>query len=558
MSTFDWNSLPPPESIDWPVYPEASPARRDEECTEAFNEAAARHSFGVECVDALVAEQHHTRDEEEQFRGDWLMLAMLLRSAAHAQKIDPECNDKSRFAALRKATKSCREKGVYIHLEHADLSEAHLEHAFLWNAHLEHADLSEAHLEHASLWFAHLEHANLSEAHLEHADLSRAHLEHASLWFANLEHASLKWAQLEHASLKWAHLEHAILRDAHLEHADLRGAHLEHADLIEAYLEHANLRLAHLEHADLKWAQLEHADLDGANFDHANVRGAKGILFNDNEVMRLNIEGKAPDPWSVLRREYTGPRFFMHLLLTIAFLLPFAVSVFHLSAVDEAYRALTAIADGGRDTNGGAALPRTALREAVAKFEQTHVQTPAWWVLVGGTKGWSFIAMTAAVAAYNLLRVVLTIGIPIYAPGGVTALRESEERSVRTPSLKEYYGPLHPLTDTYKQHVLGWRQVVSEETHKEILVPPEKDHGKWRLLARKARWLTAYWLNPFARKLPQPDEEPRACNRFMDIGLYRLHRLATLLLALAATAFILRAALWLLQTTVPVHFNDLL
>ena len=268
--------------------------------------------------------------------------------------------------------------------------------------------------------------------------------------------------------------------------------------------------------------------------------------MNSNEAVQLRIEGTASDPWSTLRREYTGPRYLVHLLLTIAFLLPFAISVFHLSAVDEAYRTISTLAAERAGEPIDSAIPRAALRESVEAFDRHHVRVPSAAVLLGWPQGWWFLAMTAVVVAYNAMRVVLTIGIPRYWPGGVTALRDAEERSHITPSLEEYYGPLHPLTDGYKRHVLGWRKVEG------ALVPPERQYEKFTKAVKEAAWLTWVWAVPHvARSSGQH-------NRFKDFGLYRLQRVAEVLFWLAVAVFGVRALLWIIHSRVPIPVESLL
>ncbi len=525
---FDWNSLPPPEAIAWPIYPDDSPARRDEESNEAFNEAAAREAFGDGCVDALM-------DKQKEFRGDWWMLAMLHRCIAHAEATDPQRNAWDRFAAFKNVAQELWRRDVRVHLEQANLTTAHLEHV----------DLFKAHLEHTHLHSANLQRANLSGAHLEHA--------------------ALIWAHLEHANLCGAHLEHGALFGAHLEHADLSGAHLGHAVLLEAHLEHADLRWAHLEHADLGEAHLEHADLRETYLDHGNIRGATGVLLDGNHADRLRIEGNAPDPWSVLRRTYTGPRYALHLALTLAFLLPFAVSVSNLNAIDRAYTAIAGATPrpayeprvGNLPRAGPRAVARPRvdsmahgeLRELVERFDRHHAPTPAWWVLVGGLEAWYFAFLTAVVAAYNLLRLVvmlgawrwLVLGAGNLSTAGVTALREAEERSRVTPSLADYYGPLHPVSAAYKRRVLGWTGEKDDD-----LQPPEHEPARAKRLWREWRWMASCWLR-YDKAFP-----------LMAIGLYRLHCIARVLFWLAVAAFVFRAAHWVLTATVPVPIDALL
>ncbi len=225
----------------------------DEESKEAYNEKDARQAFGDEFIDQLMK-------KKRRFKSDWWQLALLVKNLEEDQQ-NPKIKDKDRLGAWNKWRR--QQPGTVS----PDYERNHLERATLRHAHLEYANLAGAHLERANLYAAHLKHADLSGAHLDQAYLNAAHL--------------------EHAHLPWGHLEHADLYATHLEHANLRNADLEGADVRNAYLR------------DALFAE---ATLNGAD-----VRRAKGLRFDGNRVEGIRIEGNAPDPWSVLRRQYTGP-----------------------------------------------------------------------------------------------------------------------------------------------------------------------------------------------------------------------------------------------------------
>lgn len=258
-----------------------------EESKEAYNEEAAREAFGDEFINGLKARQ-------ADFRGDWWHLALLIRNLKRDKK-NSVLKDRYRIRQWNRWRERVMEST-------GSRSE---------ELHLEGAHLADTHLEQVKLMFAHLENADLAGAHLEHANLI--------------------CAQLEHANVEWAHLEHASLRGATLEHANMEWAYLEHVALSEANLEHANVEFAHLEHADLSEANLEHARLREAGLDRADVRRAEGLRFDRNRVEGISIEANAPDPWSVLRRKYTGPWFFVHLLLLGVFFAPYAAHALYLT-----------------------------------------------------------------------------------------------------------------------------------------------------------------------------------------------------------------------------------
>lgn len=224
----------------------------------------------------------------------------------------------------------------------------------------------------------------------------------------HLERADLENARLEHADLEGAHLEHANLRDAHLEHAYLRDSHLEHANLFRANLEHADLRHAYLEDAILLEADLSSAEL----------RDARGLRFDDNPIRDIRIEGNARDPWSILRRSYTGPWFFAHLLLLVLFFAPYAGKAIALTGVAEVH---------------------ALVREQIAALEGEPIsvsfrQTRAFYVLIGIEQGGLAFVLGLFVVGYNGLRAVLTLR--------VSMLRDAEQRSFVSPSRPRAFWPV--------------------------------------------------------------------------------------------------------------------
>ncbi len=389
----------------------------DEESKEAYNEEAAEIDFGNEFFEKL-------RNQQKEFKGDWWHLALLINNLDIDKEIR-DIKDKERLKFWNKWHAYNINISGYdmIHLEHANLMAAHLEHAKLNNAHLEHADLYRAHLEHAYLYDTHLEHAKLDMAHLEHANLLR------SLF----EHANLEDAHLEHANLQSAYLEHAVLRHAHLEHANLDYANLEHANVYCAHFENANLSNAHLEHVYLSSAHLEHTKLFKTNLDRADVRGATGLRFDRNRVEGIDIEGNAPDPWSVLRRKYTGPLFFVHLLLLIVFFVPYAADAFYLSSVSNFQTWLVEEYDIMKSKIPDVKLFHQYNDELKRRIAEDMEEISAWRLLLGLQDGvWSIsFGFVFIVIVYNGLRGGLTLR--------VSSLRDAEERSHITPALKEYW-----------------------------------------------------------------------------------------------------------------------
>jgi len=153
----------------------------------------------------------------------------------------------------------------------------------------------------------------------------------------NFSNHGLRGAILHHCDFRGCAFVRADLRDADLRGAHLGGADLSYADLSGADLTGARLKGAKLFHAKLKGADLRFAqdiefdenEIDGASFTSLVSRFARkpqDVLpeefFDWGEPL-----GKLDDHWSKLRRTYTGPRFALLLLLTVAFLLPHVLQV---------------------------------------------------------------------------------------------------------------------------------------------------------------------------------------------------------------------------------------
>lgn len=279
-----------------------------------------------------------------------------------------------------------------------------------------------------------------------------------------------EWAEKTGRRLERIHLEGATLDDARLDGADLRGARLDGANLENAHLDGANLGNAHLEDAELFRAHLEGANLacahlEGANlisaiFDGADVRGATGIKFDYTRVFHTRFDGDTKDPWSTLRHKYSGPWFFVHLLLLIAFFAPYVAKFLYLSGLSRAQDYLLERAEAldgqseqfeqqlsqiaaEHDQDAPWLMPlatavgerrRATTQSARDDLTERYHQTRAVWVLVGWSEAWWVFVLALVVVGYNACRGYLTLR--------VNALRDAEERSQITPGWTEY-GPLY-------------------------------------------------------------------------------------------------------------------
>lgn len=497
-----------------------NPSRKDEESKQPYNEQKARQVFGDEYVERLMKWQ-------KDFCGDWWQLAFLMNNLGNDAE-NPDIKPEDRLREWNQWSHEQRKSEFFggwvekIHLERADLSEARLEHVIFYRAHLEHAIFT----------FAHLEQANLFRAYLHHANIERAHLDKAGLLGARLEHA------------------------------DLLGAHLDHADLRGAYFKHAVLKRAQLNDADLREARFENTILSEAVFDRADVRRTKGLLFDDNRVEQLRIEGNAPDPWSVLRRKYTGPLFFVHLILLILFFLPYAGQVAYLTAYSR-------VQEWGKQryTQVEHKISPTAYRDELKQnfdrwFEANHTKVPAWQILLGVHRGWWAVCLTLTVIMYNMMRGYLTFKI--------SNLREAEERSSITPRLVQYYGICSPLNDS--GHRMIWHVpaawLVGRWPKKWNVKPLFVVLLVFAILKRPRciRWIfrcrrdfftrasrvyqrrRGYWKQIHWREEKERDGIRLRSFLMSCLGLYRIHMVTSWLMWVAIGSVIWNITIWVYET----------
>src|SRR4051794_31491817 len=87
-----------------------------------------------------------------------------------------------------------------------------------------------------------------------------------------------------------------------LEGAHLGGAYLQAADLTGAHLRGAHLRGAHLEGADLRTANTT-SYLNGTLPSFG-----RPFVLDDTRIQNTRFSAWSQDPWSILRRTYTGPK----------------------------------------------------------------------------------------------------------------------------------------------------------------------------------------------------------------------------------------------------------
>lgn len=301
-----------------------------------------------------------------------------------------------------------------------------------------------------------------------------------------------------------------------------RGARIPGVDLSKSVFVGTNLQYSDLRGADLAGAQfgyydiyanykmqtacnLQECKMGHACFVDASLAKASGYRFDRNQIRGTEIPGDASDPWSTLRRKYTGPWFFIHVAFLAIFILPYAGRVLALTGASEA-----------------------------ALYVEDHVEfdqrVHAVLVLIGWTEGWWITLLAIVLAIYNLMRGVLTYNIGM--------LREAEDRSGVTPALHQYMGS--QLLEEEALHRTG--SVVLQE------IP--------RWIATSLRWIIEWssWrgLSLLIKMTDRDRDMIRPRNLLLsDIGYWRLHRLMRIFTILAVVSFLSGSLHWIFTTTVP-------
>lgn len=244
---------------------------------------------------------------------------------------------------------------------------------------------------------------------------------------------SLRGCNLDGYDLVNANLQEAVLRGASMRDANLRGTNLIRADLRGVDLKGSWF--------DDRETDLRDADFRGTNLldvllDNADIRGVRGLVLDSTRLRNARFSPTAKDPWSILRKSYTGPRLILNYLFLVAFLVPYLVKSVGWIGVNKAETAI--------DTT----VSRLAERvETLTDFEDVNSRVlrsfsdelakrapnegngwrrySLWQVVIGLDRSPSYWLTAVALVLYNVLRTLLTM---LVAP-----LRDEEERSGHSP-----------------------------------------------------------------------------------------------------------------------------
>ena len=210
---------------------------------------------------------------------------------------------------------------------------------------------------------------------------------------------------------------------------NMAGLDLRHSDFANATLGATDLRGANLAESNFAGATMWLADLEGAD-----LTDVKGLALSENNIRNARFSPNADDDWSVLRRTYTGARLLFHVLLMLAFFLPFVAKTFYWVALNNAQNhAMTLYSDVAKAVITHPELESVfhrveadlKQRNELLKQRNELRQYAVWQLLLGVDRGLPTALLTIALLVYNLCRLILT---RLVGP-----LREEEERSGITP-----------------------------------------------------------------------------------------------------------------------------
>lgn len=243
-----------------------------------------------------------------------------------------------------------------------------------------------------------LQGVDLSEIDFHNCDLSGANLKGAILMGSTWTKCKFGLTDLSEAQMQGARFESGCV----LEGAILSNSVATRAKFVASDFHNATLIGAAFDQVDFGNSRLANTDLTGASLNNATN------FVLDRAVVRFTeFSATTSDPWSVLRRTYTGPRFVLNfaLLVTVVLTLVAKTFAYQVLVLIEAAPALSAGVDA------------YCLRH---ECEDVRISD----VLLGFRDGAAFFVISGLI--YNLFRFVLTFG--------VSGLREQEERSGRSPA----------------------------------------------------------------------------------------------------------------------------
>lgn len=272
---------------------------------------------------------------------------------------------------------------------------------------------------------------NLSRTNLSKAVLDAVVLAFSDLSECNLEEASFYASALHDVDLSSSRMSRVLARHCNFNRAMMNAATAKEASFQICLFDEAILKDADIRDSGIFNAKLTRADLSGADF-----RGVKAFILDETVIAGTRFPKKAVDPWTKLRRRYSGPASSFNYILTGLYFIPLLANAFYLWALTNAQeRTLHAINQSDLMTiqdrcgQSESSLAVQYQGELIAKFE-CDTQS-VFSILFGiGTAGWFWAAFGLALLSYQITRLFFTRTISL--------MRDREERSGVSPEHFEY------------------------------------------------------------------------------------------------------------------------
>ncbi len=155
------------------------------------------------------------------------------------------------------------------------------------------------------------------------------------------------------------------------------------------------------------------------SLDGIDLRSAYNFRLNGNSIVGTRFSPNSNDPYSILRRKYTGAKFTLVLLFTVVTFLPFVSKAITFSI----------LGDGQELVISSGLLNRDEVEQIRSATKATNTLS----IVSGWTSENREAAVTISVLIflYNLLRGWVTLSM--------VALREAEERSQHAPTVSDYW-----------------------------------------------------------------------------------------------------------------------
>jgi hypothetical protein len=324
-----------------------------------------------------------------------------------------------------------------------------------------------------------LNNADLSGLNLSSFDLGCVNLKNAKMARTKLHRADLYLTDLSGATLCYCSATRAKLAGAQLGSADLTDANLADSDLVGATLTNSKLIRCKLTRANLSHAILDGSDLYNADLASADLRFTQGLRFDSTIIDHARFAPNANDSWSILRRSYTGTRMLFHLLLLMAFILPYIARTIAWVSVNRVQESIITLKGHLHALGGQLQTEKGRVREIGRTLvgitdsiqpclRETCTQFTVGQVIIGADRGATFSILAFALIFYNICRAVLT--------ALVGPLREDEERSGYSPPLR--YRTLH---ETVSLHFLSLKSSLGRRD--------DSFASRWKSLRAKAHEL---------------------------------------------------------------------